>query len=248
MKETDISRAIIEDYTKQLTEYLENDVVIVGAGPAGLTAGYYLGKAGVKTCIIERKLSTGGGIWGGAAGYNSIIVEDPEILNELQITNRKEGNLYIADAVEFATGLAYRARQAGTKIFNLLEAEDIVVKNNKASGAVLNATGIRLARMHVDPFCVSSKVLVDATGHPAEVVNMLTRRDPQALANNIGEGFMDVDTAERGVVEKTGEIYDGLFVTGMSVCATYGLPRMGPIFGGMLKSGKKLAELINEKL
>jgi ribulose 1,5-bisphosphate synthetase/thiazole synthase len=34
----------------------------------------------------------------------------------------------------------------------------------------------------------------------------------------------------------------------MSVCAVYNLPRMGPIFGGMLKSGKKVAELINEKI
>jgi len=34
----------------------------------------------------------------------------------------------------------------------------------------------------------------------------------------------------------------------MSVCDTFGLPRMGPIFGGMLKSGKRAAELIKNKL
>ena len=53
--------------------------------------------------------------------------------------------------------------------------------------------------------------------------------------------------------EKTGEVFPGLYVTGMSVCAVFNLPRMGPIFGGMLKSGKKVAELIidaigNEKI
>ena len=60
MIETDISRAILEAYQRKLLNHLENDVVIVGAGPAGLTAGYYLAKAGIKTAIIERKLSTGG--------------------------------------------------------------------------------------------------------------------------------------------------------------------------------------------
>ncbi|MFO8006275.1 MAG: ribose 1,5-bisphosphate isomerase, partial [Candidatus Brocadiia bacterium] len=64
----------------------------------------------------------------------------------------------------------------------------------------------------------------------------------------IGEGFMDVEAAEKGVVQGTGEIYPGLYLAGMSVCATHGLPRMGPIFGGMLRSGRKAAGLILEGL
>jgi len=39
-----------------------------------------------------------------------------------------------------------------------------------------------------------------------------------------------------------------LYVTGMAANAVMGAPRMGPIFGGMLLSGKKVAELIAEKL
>jgi thiamine thiazole synthase len=34
----------------------------------------------------------------------------------------------------------------------------------------------------------------------------------------------------------------------MACNAVFGAPRMGPIFGGMLMSGKKVAELINERL
>jgi thiamine thiazole synthase len=76
---------------------------------------------------------------------------------------------------------------------------------------------------------------------------MLQDRKPELLPR-IREGFMDVDSGERGVVEKAGEIFPGLFVAGMSVCAVYNLPRMGPIFGGMLKSGKSVAEQIVAKL
>ena len=42
--------------------------------------------------------------------------------------------------------------------------------------------------------------------------------------------------------------YTGLFVSGMAANGVSGSFRMGPIFGGMLMSGKKAAELICEKL
>jgi ribulose 1,5-bisphosphate synthetase/thiazole synthase len=62
-----ILRAITGEYNRRLAEHLESDVVIVGAGPAGLTVGYYLAKAGAKILILEKRLSIGGGIWGGAS-------------------------------------------------------------------------------------------------------------------------------------------------------------------------------------
>jgi phytoene dehydrogenase-like protein len=38
------------------------DVVIIGAGPNGLSAGAYLSKAGLKTLIVEKRLEAGGGL------------------------------------------------------------------------------------------------------------------------------------------------------------------------------------------
>jgi len=248
MEETNISRAIIQEYSSRLLEHLENDVVIVGAGPAGLAAGFYLSKAGVKTTIIDKKLSVGGGIWGGAAGYNIVTFEDKEIPDEIGLTTEKKNGLYIADAIEFASALAYKAKKAGAMIFNVIQAEDIVLKNETVQGVVVNSSSALAINLHVDPYCICSKCVIDATGHPAELVGMLKSRKSEAFPKPLQEYFMDVKTSEAGVVEKTGEVYAGLYVAGMAVCDVFNLPRMGPIFGGMLKSGKKVAELINEKL
>ena len=52
------------------------------------------------------------------------------------------------------------------------------------------------------------------------------------------------DRAEALTLENTREVFPGLYVAGMAANATFGGPRMGPIFGGMLLSGKKAAELL----
>ena len=64
----------------------------------------------------------------------------------------------------------------------------------------------------------------------------------------IGERSLDVVAGEQEVVNGTKEIYPGLYVCGMAASAVSGTPRMGPIFGGMLLSGKKVADLIIAKL
>jgi thiamine thiazole synthase len=59
---------------------------------------------------------------------------------------------------------------------------------------------------------------------------------------------MWADVAENTTLENTKEAFPGVFAAGMAANATFGSFRMGPIFGGMLLSGEKVAQLIDERL
>jgi sulfide-dependent adenosine diphosphate thiazole synthase len=39
-------------------------------------AAYYLAKAGKNVTVFERKLSVGGGMWGGGMMFDRIVVQD----------------------------------------------------------------------------------------------------------------------------------------------------------------------------
>ncbi|MDX1777481.1 MAG: FAD-dependent oxidoreductase, partial [Thermodesulfobacteriota bacterium] len=103
LDETTISRAIIDRFTEKLKDALSLDVAIVGGGPAGLMAAYLLAKKKKKVALFERKLSIGGGLWGGGMMLNEIVVQEEgkEILDELEIpTEVFEAGYYTADAVQ----------------------------------------------------------------------------------------------------------------------------------------------------
>ena len=248
LKEIEISRAIIETYMNELLESLSLDVAIVGAGPSGMVAGYYLAKNGAKVAIFEKKLSIGGGIWGGAMGFNKIVVQEEarEILDEFGIsyTPFKNG-LYVADAIETATTIASRAVKAGVRFFNMIEVEDLILKENRVAGIVINWTPVMMTGLHVDPLTVEARFVVDSTGHGAQVSQHLVKR---GLLQVPGEGPMWAEKGEELTVKHTKEVVPGLYVTGMAANALAGAPRMGPIFGGMFLSGRKAALEILEKL
>jgi thiamine thiazole synthase len=102
--------------------------------------------------------------------------------------------------------------------------------------------------MHVDPLNIMAKCVIDGTGHDSEMCRTVARKNGIRLATDtgkvIGERSLDVVAGEEEVVNGTKEIYPGLYVCGMAASAVSGTPRMGPIFGGMLLSGKKVADLI----
>ncbi|MDD5771546.1 MAG: sulfide-dependent adenosine diphosphate thiazole synthase, partial [Candidatus Omnitrophica bacterium] len=179
LDEVKISRAIIESYNKKLTGALEVDVAIAGAGPAGMVCGYYLARAGKKVVLFERKLSVGGGMWGGGAMFNEIVVQEKAkgILDEFGVQSRRyEPGYYLADSIEAVSTICSKAVKAGLKIFNLMNVEDVMVRNKKVKGLVLNWSAVEMAKLHVDPISMRAKAVIDATGHPAEVARIVERK------------------------------------------------------------------------
>ena len=249
-----VTRILFDRFSREFRDHFEVDVAIAGAGPAGLIAGKYLSQAGKKVVIFERKLSIGGGMWGGGMTFPVIVFqkESKYILDEAGIKVKDEGKgYYSADAVEAVTKLCATTIDAGTKIFNAISVEDVLLKGKKVNGFVINWSAVEVAGLHVDPVSIRANYCIDATGHAAEVCNIV-RNKVGPLKTPSGdlerERSMCAEIGEKTVVENTKEAYPGLFVAGMAANAVFGAPRMGPIFGGMLFSGKRAAELILKKL
>jgi len=251
MDEVVISRAIIESYTKDFTEALDVDVAIAGAGPAGLVTAYYLARQHVKVAVFERQLRVGGGMPGGGMMFSRIVLQEEgkRILDEFGVSAREHSKgYYIADSLEATSSICSKAIGAGAMVFNLISVEDIMIRGDKrVIGLVLNWSAVSWSKLHVDPLTVKCKVAVDATGHDAEVCRIVVKKlGPKLMTDTgdvMGEGSMWAERGESEIMDNTREVYPGLIVTGMTANAAFGSPRMGAIFGGMLLSGKKAAEV-----
>jgi thiamine thiazole synthase len=120
------------------------------------------------------------------------------------------------------------------------------------NGLVLNWTAVEMAHLHVDPITMRSRFVVDATGHPAEVARIIERKSGIRLTTRtgktLGEASMWADVGEETIVRHSRQICPGLYACGMCANAVFGGPRMGPIFGGMLLAGAKVAGDLRKRL
>lgn len=245
--EKEVTTAIVESFMKQLLECITNDVIIVGGGPAGLTAAKELASKKLKVLIIERNNYLGGGFWSGGYLMNKTTVRSPgeKVLAEIGVPLEKfSDGLYVTDATFACAKLISETLASGAKVLNMTYLEDVVIKHNRVTGVVVNWTPIMHLPKEIsalDPIGLESKYVIDATGHDAQVVKKLEQR---GLVKTQGGGAMWIEESEDLIVEHTSEIFPGLIVAGMAVSTVYGLPRMGPTFGGMFISGKKAAEII----
>ena len=252
ISEAQITRAMIKEFWQKFSDHVESDVIIVGAGPAGLVAAYELGKKKIKTLLIENNNYLGGGMWLGGYLMNVMTVRKPghKILDELKISYKEDKDgLIIADAPLVAAKIITAACESGAQVVNMTRCKDIVVRKKQVEGVVVNWSAVdALPRSLtcVDPIALEAKVVIDATGHDdASLVRYLANRKLVSL-NEMGP--MNVELAEEEIVDNTKEIFPGLIVAGMSAATALGLHRMGPTFGSMFLSGQKAAELAIKKL
>ena len=251
--ESAISRAIIQKAAEDWISLTETDVIVAGAGPSGLTAARYLAKAGLKTVVFERKLSFGGGIGGGGMQFHKVVVQSPadKILRDIGCSlETLEDGVYVVDTAAMIAKLAAGAIDAGAKVIFGVFVNDLIYRDSplQINGAVVQWTSVKMSGLHVDPLAVKAKAVVDCTGHDAEVLVVASRKIPGLHITVRGEGSMWASRAEQLTVENTKEVSPGLFAAGMAVAALHQTPRMGPIFGGMLLSGAKVAKLIARKV
>ncbi|KAF9363203.1 triosephosphate isomerase [Mortierella sp. NVP85] len=252
IKEADVSREMTRRYMTDMIDHAETDVVIIGAGSAGLSCAWELSKnPNVKVTVIEQSVSPGGGAWLGGQLFSAMIVRKPghHFLAEVGVPfdDCNENYVVVKHAALFtSTILSKLLMRPNVKLFNALAAEDLIVKNGRVAGVVTNWTLVTLhhdTQSCMDPNVIEAKVVVSSTGHDGPMgASGVKRLQKIGLIKNVpGMIALDMNAAEDGIVSNTREVVPGMVITGMEVAELDGCPRMGPTFGAMMLSGQKAA-------
>lgn len=191
--------------------------------------------------------------------FNEIAIQEDalDIIKDLNISYKKaRDGYYTMDSIESTSSIISRCVKSGTIIFNLIKVTDVLFREEdgekRVAGLVLLWSPVHSLGLHVDPLGIKASYVVDGTGHPAEICNIVSRKMDVKLntptGEVIGEMSMWADKGEQFTVENTKEVFPGLYVAGMAANNAFGGPRMGPIFGGMLLSGKKIADMLIKRI
>eukprot|EP00238_Polyblepharides_amylifera_P000609 CAMPEP_0196570252 /NCGR_PEP_ID=MMETSP1081-20130531/121_1 /TAXON_ID=36882 /ORGANISM="Pyramimonas amylifera, Strain CCMP720" /LENGTH=339 /DNA_ID=CAMNT_0041886565 /DNA_START=82 /DNA_END=1101 /DNA_ORIENTATION=- len=263
IRESQVSREMSRRYMQDLDDYAEADVIIVGAGSAGLCCAYELSKhPEIKVAIIEQSVSPGGGAWLGGQLFSTMVVRKPadEFLTEIGVEFDDVNDNYVAikHAAYFTSTVLSKVLAApNVKLFNATACEDLIVKEiqgeRRVCGVVTNWALVTLnhdTQSCMDPNVLESKVVVSSTGHDGPMgASGVKRLQNIGMVSEVpGMSALDMNTAEDAIVAGTVEVVPGMILAGMEVAELNGSPRMGPTFGAMMISGRKAAALAVESL
>ncbi|XP_030502265.2 thiamine thiazole synthase, chloroplastic [Cannabis sativa] len=253
IRESIVSREMTRRYMMDMITYADTDVVVVGAGSAGLSCAYELSKnPNVQVAIIEQSVSPGGGAWLGGQLFSAMIVRKPAhlFLDELGIAyDEQDTYVVIKHAALFtSTIMSKLLARPNVKLFNAVAAEDLIVKGDRVAGVVTNWALVSMnhdTQSCMDPNVMEAKVVVSSCGHdgPFGATGVKRLRSIGMIKSVPGMKALDMNAAEDAIVDLTREIVPGMIVTGMEVAEIDGSPRMGPTFGAMMMSGQKAAHL-----
>ncbi|KAG0055133.1 triosephosphate isomerase [Gryganskiella cystojenkinii] len=259
IREADVSREMTRRYMTDMLDHAETDVVVIGAGSAGLSCAWELSKnPNIQVTVIEQSVSPGGGAWLGGQLFSAMIVRKPghHFLAEVGVPfdDCNENYVVVKHAALFtSTILSKLLMRPNVKLFNALAAEDLIVKNGRVAGVVTNWTLVTLhhdTQSCMDPNVIEAKVVVSSTGHDGPMgASGVKRLQKIGLIKNVpGMIALDMNAAEDGIVANTREVVPGMVITGMEVAELDGVPRMGPTFGAMMLSGQKAAHCALQSL
>ncbi|KAL3624976.1 triosephosphate isomerase [Castilleja foliolosa] len=253
IKESIVSREMTRRYMMDMITYADTDVVVVGAGSAGLACAYELSKnPDINIAIIEQSVSPGGGAWLGGQLFSAMVVRKPahRFLDELEIEyDEQDDYVVIKHAALFTSTIMSRLlARPNVKLFNAVAVEDLIVKGDRVAGVVTNWALVAMnhdTQSCMDPNVMEAKVVVSSCGHdgPFGATGVKRLRSIGMIESVPGMKALDMNAAEDAIVKLTREVVPGMIVTGMEVAEIDGSPRMGPTFGAMMISGQKAAHL-----
>ncbi|GAA6023192.1 hypothetical protein JCM10207_004474 [Rhodosporidiobolus poonsookiae] len=260
IKEHIVSRAMTKRYYEDMMKTAVSDVVIIGAGSAGLSAAYTIAKERpeLKVTILEAGVAPGGGAWVGGQLMSAMVIRKPadKMLVELDIPFEDEGDYVVVKhaALFTSTILSKILRFPNVKLYNATAVEDLITHPDalgapgqlRVAGVVTNYTLVTLAhglQSCMDPQTITAPVIISAAGHDGPFGAFAVKRlAAMGMVEGLGDmRGLDMNTAEDTIVNNTREVVSGLITTGMELSELDGANRMGATFGAMLASGRKAA-------
>jgi geranylgeranyl reductase family protein len=168
------------------------DVVVVGAGPAGLQCTLELAKAGVKVLLVEKQKEIGEPNYS-TAGTPEETIKDFNLPSDVapyecdtlyfKSPNRehsfqlKKHRCYVLDFRKLRQWLAKEVSKSGGEISLCTEVQDLIIKDNKVVGVKYQGL--------VSSGIIESKIVIDATGIVGILSNKLNIFDAKKTVHTL---------------------------------------------------------------